>query len=165
MTHKDFFSLLIKMFGLYSLTILVFNFLPTTIPQLIAFGSWYAIISIPAILAIPVGLMLLLIYKPGVFIRALKLDQGFEGEKIIFGDLTSENLLKLACIVIGGFLIIESIPGLVSQGIFLFKESLANKKGDSKDHYVIIALALKCLLGYIMVKNFSLISRLLNVRK
>lgn len=164
MSHKDFFSLLLKLFGLYSLTILLFNVLPPAIPKLIGFGSWYAIFFIPLMLAVPVGLMLLLIFKPTIFINALKLDKGFEGEKIVFGDLTSENILKLASIVIGGLLIINSIPGLISQCIFLFKESLANKKGNPKEYYTIIALALKFLIGYIMIKNFEFISKLLKAR-
>lgn len=165
MLHKDFFRLLLKLFGLYSLTIVAFVILPQSIPQLLLFESGYASFFILLIIAVPVSLFLFLIFKADKIINWLKLEQGFEEEKLNFGDLNTANLLKLACIVIGGIFIIDSVPDFCMQGYYLFKNSVQHQDNDAKDFYPVGVNALKIFIGYLMLRNYEWVGKLLRVRE
>ncbi len=173
MSHKDFFRLLIKLFGLYSLIICLFNVLPATLPQLIGFftnpynTSWSAsaLFWVALIITIPVLLFVLLLFKADFIVDKLKLDKDFEGDKIIFGDLTSTNILKLACIVIGGLLIINNIPTLLNEGLYLFKESLQHKDNDPKEFWYFGVSAVKIVIGFVLIRKFEAVGKLLGVKQ
>lgn len=172
MSHKDFFRLLIKLFGFYSLIICLFNVLPVTLPQLLGFltnsydGSWTvsSMFWVAMIIAIPVLLFVLLLFKADFVVDKLKLDKGFEGEKNILGDLTSDNLLKLACIVIGGLLIIDNIPVLLNQGLFLFKESIKHHDRNPKEFWYFGVSAVKIMIGFLLIRKFDAVGKLLRVK-
>lgn len=163
MLHKDFFRLVVKLFGLFSLTIVLFTVLPQIAPQLVGFGEWYAILFIPVILAIPVLLFLFLLFKTDLIIKWLKLEKGFDDERMMLNNMTSASILKLACIVIGGLLIIDNIPILLNQGLALFKSSLQHHQNDSKEFYYFGVSAVKIIIGYLMIRNFVWVGRLLGV--
>ena len=165
MLHKDFFRLVVKLFGLYSLTIVLFTVVPQIAPQLVGFGEWYAILFIPLIIAIPVLLFLFLLFKTDLIIKWLRLDRGFGDERMMLNNMTSTTVLKLACIVIGGLLIIDNVPVLLNQALALFKTSLQHHQKDSKDFYYFGVSAVKILIGYLMVRNFEWVGKLLKVKE
>jgi len=55
-----------------------------------------------------------LIYKPDKIIDWLKLDKGFDDDRIDFQNFNNTNILKLAVIVIGGIMLIKNIPAFLS---------------------------------------------------
>ncbi len=173
MSHKDFFRLIVKLFGLYSLIICLFTVIPATLPQLIGFftfssGEFWSAAALfwsALLLTISVLVFVLLLFKVDFIIDKLRLDKGFDGEKIIFGDLTSINILKLACIVIGGLLIIDNIPTLLNQGLYLFKESLQHNDNDPKEFWYFGVSAVKIIIGFVLIRNYEAVGKFLRVKQ
>ncbi|MCX6310326.1 MAG: hypothetical protein NT084_01650 [Bacteroidetes bacterium] len=164
MLHKDFFRIILKLFGLYSFVICLFTILPQTIPQLMAFGGFEGIFYLVLAMVIPISLLLLLIFKPDLLINWLKLDKGFEGERIVFGELSTLNIIKLACIFIGGFLIIDSLPVLINQTFFIFKGSITGRADNPKEYYFWGVSFVKIFLGYFLVRKYELVGRILRTK-
>ncbi len=172
MSHKDFFRLLVKLFGLYSLIICLFTIIPATLPQLVGFftyssGNFWsgpAVFVAAVILAISVSLFVLLLFKVDFIVDKLRLDKGFEGEKITLGELTANNILQLACIIIGGLLIIDNIPVLLNQGLFLFKESLKHNDYDPKESWYFGVSLVKIMIGFLLIRKFEAVGKLLRVK-
>src|SRR5690349_13450048 len=115
MTKKDLFVLLIKLFGLYSAVISLFSVLPNNI--MFAFNSvdLISIVWVTVSIAVVLGLFLILIFKANKIVERLKLDSGFEEERIDLGNSKSTDIIKIGTFVIGGFLIIDNVPGFLSH--------------------------------------------------
>ena len=83
MTNKDFFRLMIKLFGLYQFLLLIFTSLPSNLQLL--FNDFFSISSI--ITLILITLFILAVYyvfvkKPDLIIDFFKLDKGFDNNEI-----------------------------------------------------------------------------------
>ena len=165
MLHKDFFRLIIKLFGLYSLIVVLFTLLPEAIPQLFMFEASYGIFFVIPMIAIPVIIYLFLLFKTDLILKWLRLTDGFEEEKIILGDMSTVNLLKLASIIMGGLLIINNLPFFFIQSFFLFKDSLHNQTNDNSRQFQLSISAGKILIGYLMLRKFVWIGKLLRVKE
>jgi hypothetical protein len=96
MTKKDLFRLIIKMFGLYSVISIVFSVLPSNACLVISQMDFVGIIWVVFSLSVIILLFAFLIYKPDTIIRWLKLDEGFDEDKIEFQNF---NIIKLAVIL------------------------------------------------------------------
>jgi len=115
-----------------------------------------------------ISLFLFLIYRPDKIIRWLKLDKGFDEERIEFQNFNNTNILKLALIVIGGIVLIKNIPAFLSYTLFAFKSSAANelnnpiiKFGGLKDYINWMISFLNIIIGYLLLRNYAYFSRLL----
>ncbi len=103
MTKRDFFRLLIKIFGLYSFIISLFMFLPEMISTFFLYKDYsYLFISLGGFLVITF-FCFLLISKEDLIINKLELDKGFDDENIILGNMNSLMILKLAILLVGFF--------------------------------------------------------------
>ena len=102
MTKKDLFRLIIKIFGLYSIITTIFSALPSNISWVITQIDLTGIIWLIGTVIVIILLFMFLVYKPDKIIGWLKLDRGFDNDTIEFQNFNSENILKLAVIVIGG---------------------------------------------------------------
>lgn len=113
-----------------------------------------------------VGLFVLLIFKSSSIVTLLHLDKNFESDHINLGQLKTDEIVKIALIIIGGFLIIDNIPIFLSHIFFRFKGSINDLQGnyDISTFYLIVS-ALKIGVGYILITNFSLITNLLKIKK
>jgi len=99
MTKKDLFRLIIKIFGLYFVISSLFSIIPFNIEFLTtqiysnapfdyANGIWM-IVNIAWIIL----LFVLLIYKPDIILKWLKLDKGFDDDRIDFQNFNTVNIL------------------------------------------------------------------------
>lgn len=166
MTKKDFFRTVLKILGLYFLAMVVFNYLP----NIVAFFHSLPVLSL--ILAIVVislfaCIFLLLIFKPDPIIRILKLDKGFDDDALSTKRIEFVNLLKIAIIAIGLFLIISYLPTFLTHLLFLLKLVVKNRNEitDQVDNALLtnyVAWGIKILsliVGYLMITNYSTIAR------
>jgi len=172
MTKKDFFRLIIKLFGLYfAISLLTSLFLGNVIYVLNDFdlvGLIWLIVSIAFIFF----LLRFLIFKNDKLIQWLKLDKGFDDDKIEFQNFNTENILKLATIVIGGILLINNIPGFLSYTLFAFKSTVGNTFYSSNDvryldtrQYVNWGECFfKIVIGYLILTNYNQVSKLLKTK-
>lgn len=119
MTKKDLFRLIIKIFGLYTIITTIFSALPSNISWVITQIDITGIIWLIGTVIVIILLFMFLVYKPDKIIGWLKLDKGFDNDSIEFQNFNSENILKLAVIVIGGILLLKNIPAFLSHTFLL----------------------------------------------
>ena len=132
MTNKDFFRLMIKLFGLYQFLLLIFTSLPSNL-QLI-FNDFFSISSI--ITLILITLFILAVYyvfvkKPDLIIDFFKLDKGFDNNEITVSNLNSDTILQIGMVLIGGFLIVDNFGYFISSFITYFKISYMSENLES----------------------------------
>lgn len=165
MTKKDFFRIIIKLFGLYFLIKIVFGTIANHIsfamysPNLAGF-LWLIGASI-----VTVALYVLLIRKVDLLIKWLKLDEGFDDEQIIFSKLNAENLLTLGMIIIGGLLFINNIGAFLANTLMAFKSNLPGinstsliKFTDARQYINWIIEAINIVIGFLLLTNSKRIS-------
>ncbi len=165
MTKRDFFRLIIKIFGLYSAVITIFSLIPQNISSLYFGDESYAIILwVVVVLALVFSLFLFLIFKTDFIIDALKLDKGFDDEVINFGNFNNENILKLSFIIIGGFLLIDYIPNFLFDLTNAFKSNatFTTIEGNSVDYFGLSVGAINIIIGYLLMSNYKSIARFLD---
>ncbi|MBN4051529.1 hypothetical protein JYU16_01820 [bacterium AH-315-M05] len=159
MTKKDFFRVLIKVFGLYSLILALFTFFPSQLSFVLYEIELIGILIVLGMLTFIVLIFVFLIKKPDTIINWLKLDQGFDEERIHFEKLNVQNIIKIAALIIGGLLLIDSIPVFLSHTYFAFKSDIAGSGLDNKQYTKWAISFLNILLGYLLVANFARISK------
>jgi hypothetical protein len=166
MTKKDLFRLIIKIFGLYSVITIIFSVFPSNVGLVISQIDFVGIVWIVFSLIAIILFFTLLIYKPDKIISWLKLDKGFDEDKIEFQNFNNSNILKLAIIVIGGIILIQNIPAFLSHTLFAFKSSAGNGLNDNmfkfglRDYIHWTTSFLNIILGYLMLTNYSYVSKL-----
>ncbi|MFN7043614.1 MAG: hypothetical protein ACK4M1_00335 [Flavobacterium sp.] len=165
MTKRDFFRLLIKIFTLYAVIISIF----TLFPQLFLWNQIFdtvtsGLIFIGSILLL-VAFSILLVKYTDYIINFLKLDKGFDEETIILGNLNNEAILKIAIILIGGFMMVENFPKLLMDILNEFKFKAANQyiqEGHEVDYFWFGVQFLNLLFGYLLITNCKAIAKFLD---
>lgn len=153
MTNKDFFRLMIKLFGLYQFLLLVFTFLPNNL-QLI-FNDFFSIGSIISIILIT--LFILAVYyvfvkNPALIINFFKLDRGFDKNEITVNNLNSDTILQIGMVLIGGFLIVDNLGYFISSFITYFKISYMKETFESlKNFESLILNGVNLIFGFCLI--------------
>lgn len=160
MTKRDFFILLIKLFGLFFLIKSLF-LITLVLRQL----DVLALILLVVTLAAVAGLFWLLIFRADKVVAFLRLESGLSDERIDLGNIRADDIIKIGIFVIGGLLIIDNIPQFISQAYWFLKENNSGQEFKSSDGYNLAVSGLNVLLGYLLVTNYSFVSRIINVRK
>ena len=163
MTNRDFFKILIKVVGLYFFIQVLFTFLPSQLGFLSSnkdsSGMFGTILYIAIIILFIVGLLYFLIRFPEKIIDLFKLDQNFDQQKISINNFNQKNILTIALILIGGFLVIENISTLISGLYLIFRKSVDPMFPVSDNSSINLVIpALNLLLGGILIsfrKNIS----------
>jgi len=165
MTKKDFFRIIIKLFGLYWLISSMFSsvqfyylFMSSTL------NITSLLMSILLFMVILI-LFYVLIVKTDYIIDILKLTSGFDDDRIEFQNFNTKNLLMLAMILIGATMIVDNIGTFLNQlylsiKVFLSSQSdLTTINGQSAYHFWLSLT--KIILGYILLTNYPAISKFL----
>jgi hypothetical protein len=166
MTKRDFFILLIKVFGLYSAVTAIFSALPSNI----MFGMHGEVeisvyVWIVAVTFIIAGLFWILTFKADKLVDLLKLEKGFSDDRIELESIKSEDIIKIGTFVIGGLLMIKSVPGLLSQIFWSFKGEIIGQEFTARDKFNLGVSGLNVLLGFLLFTNFDIVARRLNKKK
>lgn len=169
MEKRDFFIVLIKIFGLYSIIQVLFSVLPNNIIFVITNIDFVGVVWIIATFLVVIGLWIILITKADKICAFLKLEKGFDEQRIDFGSLKSLDIIKIVVLIIGGFLLIENIPPLLSHTLFAFKSSVPRNLGKSllkynrlEDYVRWVTRGVNVLVGYLLIVNFKGISNFIN---
>lgn len=165
MTKKDFFILIIKLFGLYSVISSLFSVLPANISFLLMDLDMYGLAWIIGITTIVLGLFVLLIFKSENIVKLLKLENGFDTDNIDLNNLKTSDLIKLSVFIIGGLLILNNIPSFISHSIFAFRGEKAGFNMTPRDNIYWATSAISIITGYILLTNYSAISDLFDRKK
>lgn len=160
MTKRDFFVLLIKVFGLNALVNGIFSVIPNNMMFGFSNVDIFVVLWTIAVVGIFFGTFWILILKADWLAGLLKLDKGFSDERIELGNLSSADIIKLGIFVIGGLLLIQSIPGLLSHVFWAFKGELVGKEFNEKDKFNFAVSVLNVLAGYLLMTNYDRVSKL-----
>ncbi len=109
----------------------------------------------PLILAVYLFITYMLLLKPDWVIDKLKLDKHFKQEIIPF-NVHRTTILSIAIIVMGGLIIIDSIPLFCKQFIlfFQYRQGLRNSiNAKPFDYSYIIIYGVKTVIGLVLVGN------------
>jgi hypothetical protein len=162
MNIRTFWTLFLKILGIW----LILSGL-TVIPQFISafayFGdnhqdNFFAAIYIIVILLLTIGLyfvvLKLLVFNSNWLIDKLKLDKGFQEEKIDL-NITLKTVLTIATIVIGGLILVDALPMLCKQ-IFTFMQQKSVFREDPQFSWIIF-YSIKALIGYLLMTNSKMV--------
>lgn len=163
MLNRDFFRILIKIIGLYFFIQIVFGVIPSQI-SLLGFDSDFSqkigtIIYFLLIVLLCIGILYYLIRFPDRIIDLFKLDKGFENESIPLTNFNSRNILTVALVIIGGFLIIENLTTVISLLYYDLKKNYNPLfPRDPNNSINLLLSAFNLLLGCLFIvfrKNIS----------
>jgi len=158
MTKKTFFILAIKIFGLFSFVTSIFSVIPGSISFALMDIDTASIIWMIVAAAVIVGLFVLLVFKADKVVEVLRLDKGFEDNRVELGNLTSTDIIKLGTFFIGGILFIESIPGFLSHTLFAFKNKNLGIKYEFEDKFNWAVSAINLIIGYLLLTNSGFVA-------
>ncbi|MBC9796125.1 hypothetical protein [Sinomicrobium weinanense] len=158
MTKRDFFILLIKMFGLYSVVTTLFSVLPGNLPFAIMGTDTYTIILIAVTVLIAIGLFVALIFKSDRIVTLLKLDKGFDEDKIELGNLKPADIIKIAAFIIGGLLVLDHLPSFLIYSFFAFRSHMAGVASGAPDRFNWIISGLNVIIGFLLLTNYDFIA-------
>lgn len=164
MTKRDFFIVLIKVFGLSSVITTIFSVLPGNIYFALLEIDNIAILWIAVTIIIVIGLFLLLIFRSGKIVSLLKLDKGFDNDKIEIGNLQQQDIIKIGVFIIGGFLILENTPGFLSHTYFALKWDVAGVEYTTQEKFDWGLSGLNLIIGFLLLTNYEWVARLFKTK-
>ena len=159
MSKRDFFILIIKLFGLYSIITSLFSGLPS---QLYFISQSFDPLSLTIGLisvSLIIGLFIFLISKANKVVCLLKLEKGFEEDRIEIGKLDSEQIAKIGAFIVGGLVFLNHLPTFLSQTIFSFKASQMGLVQSERDKMLWLADGLNIVIGYLLLTNFEYVGK------
>ena len=165
MTKRDFFILIIKVFGLFSVVTSLFSVLPSNISFAMMDIDALSILWIVVAIVVVVGLFVALIFKADKVVRLLKLDKGFDDEKIEIGNLKPTDIIKIGTFIIGGLLILDNIPAFLSHSLFAFKGDVIGLEYNSQDKFNWAVSGLNLIIGFLLLTNYDFIAKKLKTEK
>jgi hypothetical protein len=158
MTIKTFWTLLLKILGIW-LILSGLTIVPQFLSVFVFFGenyqeNFFAAIFIIGLLLIMVGLyfviLKLFVFNSNWLIDKLKLDQGFQEERLDF-SITLKTVLTIATIVIGGLILVDALPMLIKQ-MFTFIQQKSVFREDPEFSWIIFYFV-KAIIGYLLMTN------------
>ena len=164
MSKRDFFIVLIRVFGLYSAVLTVFSVLPST------FAFWAAVlysdgyddhmvwVIVVSVVTLSVTLLWLLIRKAPRIVALLKLDEGLDEERIEIGQLRPHDLVAFGTFVVGGLLFVNSVAGFITRCYSAFKSSMPGYDFTSHDQMDWAMSAVNVVVGYLLVAHHQRIA-------
>ena len=170
MTKRDFFRIIIRLFALYLLLLTVFNFIPTNVSYLTYELAIWPILIILGSAMLMILLFVFLLKKSDTVIDVLKLDRGFDDDRIEFGNLGSLEIVKIALIFIGGFMILDHLPEFLHYCYLGFKKEISatglspiEAPGLSEywDYFRRFISGVNILAGYLILSNLGRLARFL----
>ena len=164
MTKKDFFILIIKLFGLYSIVTALLISLPQSLSFIVSNFELRTLLYFLLILIVIVALFILLIFKSHHIVSFLKLEKGFDDDKIELGNLSTSEIVKIGTFVIGGFLIINHIPVFLNQTFNAFYSDIQSLGITPNYKWNWIVSGLNIVIGYLLISNLNFIVRLLRLQ-
>lgn len=171
MTKRDFFRIIIRLFALYLILLVIFNFIPSNVSYLTYELALWPILIICGSAVFMIALFVFLIQKSDVIIDVLKLDKGFDDERIEFGNLSTLEIIKISLIFISGFLILDHLPEFLHYCYLGFKKEIsatglspfeAPGLAEFWDYFRWFISGVNLLIGYLILSNLGKVARFLS---
>ena len=169
MTIRTFWTILLKILGICLVVKGVYLILNLIMTLSVVYDGnetkgtdliWSSI-SILGVVLVYAFILWLFVFKTSWLIRKLHLEKGFNEERIDL-KIQSSTILAIAVIVIGGIMIIDSLPQLCQQ-IFVFFQHKSILKESPATGWIILH-GTKLILGYLLLTNSKVIVTFINKR-
>ncbi|BDC99861.1 hypothetical protein [Persicobacter psychrovividus] len=161
MTKKDFFVLLIKVFGLYFLVLNLFTILPQSIPFIMIGADSTGVLIIVASVIFSIGITYALIFYASKVVDLLRLDSGFEESYIKLGDFKPKDVVRISSFILGGVMVVNNFPKLLNYIYIALKQD--NNPFDSPIDKTQMALTfVQIFVGLLLVTNYEWVAKWLN---
>ena len=168
MSKKDLIRLLIKIAGI----ILFFNYLSSFISQVTLFiitFEWSSFLFLLVSTFITVSLVIILIFSPDKVINFLKLDKGFDDDRVTFNFQHTETAVGIVILTLGGILIVNNIAPLMVEIGYRIQTSVDNNQflssmptpNDKRLYISIIEIG----IGYLLMSNYNLLAQILTSKR
>ena len=164
MTKRDFFRIIIKLFGLYSGILAIFSVIPNNINTVLYQFDSYVLSFIIVSTMLILFFFMFLIFKADFVIDRLKLDKGFDDDRIQFENLNNESIVKFAVFLIGGFLIVDYFPNFLNYTFQAFRSKIQGSESifPTVHYFNWIVSGINIVLGYLLITNYKSLSVFFN---
>lgn len=165
MSKRDFFVVIIKLFGLYAIITSLFFVLPSSISFLFYEEGIYAFVGIFGTAILLSGLYILLIQGAPWLVRTLKLEEGYDDDRICFDKLDEQQVFRIGIFIIGGYLFVENLVGFVNLLYHNLKSDTPGYSGYSADLFNLTFNGVSIFVGYLLVRNMNWLAQKLTAWK
>ena len=175
MTPKSFFTIVIKLIGIFFITkaIISTSYVLNVALQIMSMsstgGSVGLITGWGSFLILVVSstflVIWLCIFRTEWIIDQLKLDRGFAEEKF---ELTIHRsvILRIAIIIMGGLIVVESLPALCQEVLFYFQSiNIYNHSAENPESKYMIRDFVSLFLGLLMLTSSRLITNFIELKR
>lgn len=152
MSIRTFWIIFLKIVGLWFAVQAIVQITSTFSFMLHTGQNTLELVIILLVAILLTGLFLcLFLFKPDWFVDKLKLDRGFDTDKLDL-SISYSTILSIATIVIGGVLLIDSLPRLLMEVVaFLQQKKMAF--GENPSSKMVILQLAKTIIGYLLMTN------------
>lgn len=112
-----------------------------------------------AVTSVVVGLFWLLTFKADKLVDLLKLGKGFSDDRIETGNIKSEDIIKIGTFIIGGLLIVENIPRLLSHIFWSFRVDIIGQQFTAREKLNLGVSALNILISILLFTNYDIVAK------
>ncbi|WP_299317873.1 hypothetical protein [uncultured Maribacter sp.] len=168
MTTTDLFRVIIKIFGIYCFTTLMYRLQPR---MTVNFGFVFFDFIINVIYMVVMGLIVFLfLFKTDRLIKLFRLNKGFDSQIINIKNLNEVGLFKFGIIIIGLLMIVDNIAPFLNFCYLEFKKQVSTNGTDESsainlglfiDYNWWFTYGLNIFIGIIFLTANNRISKLL----
>ncbi len=160
MQIRDLLILILRIFGIYILLFFSFPILISNMKFYVGvFSDWDTDVIgyVTSTIILPIAMALLLIFGSSMLINLFKLDKGFQSSEVLLNKTSQLNLVKLAIILLGGFLIINNLVNTISYIVETFRQSLYGMQDN--DYFNFWKSGLSVFFGALLITNREAIAK------
>ena len=159
MKIRTFWTILLKILGIFlalkGVNVLIYlinsSFIYLDWDIMKDWEAWLAtIVSLVFAIGIYFFILWLFVFKTSWLIDKLHLEKGFNEEKIDL-NIQLSTILKVATIVLGGIMIISSLPQLCKHAFTFFQESVVFRQSPTVAW--IIVYLVEVIIGYLLMTS------------
>ncbi len=156
MTIRTFWNILIKILGIW-IALNCLSLVPQYVSSIFYSSDYfnfeiflYGLATILGIIIFYYLILRLFIFKTNWIIDRLKLDKNFSEEKIDL-NIGTQYILRIACIVLGGLILVDSIPDIFRTLFSYYQDHKIFKKETSS--VSVVYNIVKSIIAYLLLNN------------
>lgn len=109
-----------------------------------------------------VTLFIVLIFYANTIVDLLKLEKGFQEDRIDLGNLKASDIIKIGTFIIGGPMMINGISELLYILITSFRSEVSMYMEPQSTDPIWIYYVIQVVLGYLFITQYHTIAKILN---
>lgn len=153
MLVRDLLVLLIKTFGLASGLIMLFSNVPLSLFVNFSDEDFYYQFYVVCSLLVSFGVVYFAVFHADKLVKVLRLEKGFENNRIDFGKIDIHGAAWIAVMMVGLLLLVNNLCEMLLAAQQYFSDQMNEIEDVTNAGRNLVLLLLKCTCGYLMVTN------------